>query len=267
MKTFFANLDSDIRNGLIEQLRVLWTHSSTALEGNTLTLGETAFILKEGLTVSGKPLKDHEEVVGHAKAIDLLYDMLDKKDITEQDLFALHKAIQTEKVIDIYHPVGDWKKENNGTFCIDENDKQVFINYVEPTKVPALMSCWLKMLNEDKNDLTKEQALDIYAKIHISFVSIHPFADGNGRMARLLCNIPVLRANLPPILISQQSRFEYIKILSSYQLTTEQPTKENLVSGNIQSFKNFLVEEWNNSIELIETAYNEQEKRNETHTQ
>jgi Fic family protein len=65
-------LDADIRVALLQQLRDLWTHGSAAIEGNTLTLGETKFVIEEGLTVSGKPLKDHEEVVGHARAIELL---------------------------------------------------------------------------------------------------------------------------------------------------------------------------------------------------
>jgi Fic family protein len=61
-----AGLDPDIQRSLLAQVRDLWTHGSAALEGNTLTLGETKFVIEEGLMVSGKPLKDHEEVVGHA---------------------------------------------------------------------------------------------------------------------------------------------------------------------------------------------------------
>ena len=79
MFDFLQNLDNDIRDALLIQLRNLWTHTSTAIEGNTLTLGETAFVLEEGLTISGKPLKDHEEVVGHARAIDLIYDLNSKR--------------------------------------------------------------------------------------------------------------------------------------------------------------------------------------------
>ncbi len=76
MFTFLNGLDDDLRKALLIQFRNLWTHTSTAIEGNTLTLGETAFVLEEGLTISGKPLKYHEEVVGHARAIDLIYDFI-----------------------------------------------------------------------------------------------------------------------------------------------------------------------------------------------
>jgi hypothetical protein len=74
--TFLSGLNEDLRTGLMAQMRILWTHTSTAIEGNSLTLGDTAFVLGEGLTVQGKPLKDHEEVVGHATAIYLMYDLL-----------------------------------------------------------------------------------------------------------------------------------------------------------------------------------------------
>ena len=69
---FLDGLDSGIRQSLLKQIRDLWTHYSTAIEGNSLTLGETNFSLEEGLPVSGKPFEDHEEVVGHARAIDLI---------------------------------------------------------------------------------------------------------------------------------------------------------------------------------------------------
>ena len=68
MFNFLKDLDNDISDALLIQFRNLWTHTSTAIEGNTLTLGETTFVLEEGLTVSGKPLKDHEEIVGHGKS-------------------------------------------------------------------------------------------------------------------------------------------------------------------------------------------------------
>jgi len=118
---YLEGLDNDVKQNLLAQLRNLWTHTSTAIEGNTLTLGETAFVIEEGLTVSGKPLKDHEEVVGHAKAIDLIYELVQQsKEIVEQGLFKLHKAIQTERIADIYKPVGAWKVEPNGTVAVTE---------------------------------------------------------------------------------------------------------------------------------------------------
>jgi len=92
--TFLSGLDADLKISLLNQLRDLWTHTSTALEGNILSLGDTHFILEEGLTISGKPIKDHQEVIGHARAIELLYQCLNEP-LSESIVTSLHQAVQT----------------------------------------------------------------------------------------------------------------------------------------------------------------------------
>ena len=84
-------------------------HLDRGLEGNTLTLDETDFVLSEGLTIKGKPLKDHRDVEGHARAVDLMYDLVKKDQIGVNDLFNLHKLVIDEQILDVYKPVGDWK--------------------------------------------------------------------------------------------------------------------------------------------------------------
>ena len=72
-KPFFAQIENaSLRQELLRAIRNHWTHDSTAIEGNTLTLGDTDFVLSEGLTIAGKPLSHHQEVYGHAKAIELV---------------------------------------------------------------------------------------------------------------------------------------------------------------------------------------------------
>lgn len=88
-------------------------------------------MLEEGLTISGKPLKDHEEVVGHARAIDLVYDLVQNKTtFTKKELFSLHKAVQTKEIVDAYKPVGGWKKEPNSTVAV-VGDKQQRKQYID----------------------------------------------------------------------------------------------------------------------------------------
>ena len=208
MLSFLEGLDGDICKALMAQLRNLWTHTSTAIEGNTLTLCETAFVLEEGLTISGKPLKDHEEVVGHARAIDFVYDLIRREsDLTEKDLFDLHKAVQTERIFDVYKPVGAWKVEPNSTVVVS-GDTQTIFEYAFPKDVPELMQSWLALFQETckENVVKKEAALTAYVYLHVSFVRIHPFWDGNGRMARLIANVPVIRAGYPPIIIPKERR-------------------------------------------------------------
>jgi Fic family protein len=263
MLDFFKNLDGDIRRALKAQIRNLWTHESVAIEGNSLTLGETAFVIEEGLTVSGKPLKDHQEVAGHARAIDLIYDMAaGSRDITESDLFLLRKAI----VMDVYKPVGDWKKEPNGTYMVD-GDKQIFYDYAAPGDVSFLMEKWLGLLNRHIHSVKKpNEAADAYADIHMGFVWIHPFFDGNGRMARLLANLPVLKAGYPPIMIPMRKRREYLLCLSRYSLAASPPHRYSAVipmNEPLTLFREFCKELWKDSLSLVEKAREKQAERDQ----
>jgi len=218
----FAGLDPDIRAALLAQIRDLWTHGSTAIEGNTLTLGETKFVIEEGLTVSGKPLKDHQEVMGHARAIELIYRWLDTG-FTQDQLFDLHRAVQTEVILDIFKPFGAWKLEPDGTYAVTADGRQTFIEYAAPRDVSALMTLWLAELNRlSQEKLSEADAIAAYAHLHLGFVHIHPFRDGNGRMARLLSNVPVLRSGHLPVVIAVQSRKRYIDTLADYPLAAGQ---------------------------------------------
>jgi Fic family protein len=265
---FLDDLDNDLRFALLAQLRDLWTHNSTALEGNTLTLGETAFILSEGLTVSGKSLREHQEVAGHARAIELLYDLLKQdKPITEQNLFTLHQAVQTSIVVDIYQPIGAWKCEPNGTYALTSDNKQTFIDYAAPSDVPALMTEWLVMLNDALalSTMDSEMALAIYSDLHLAFVRIHPFADGNGRMARLIANLPVLKSGLPPILIERNRRREYLMAISAYDIEVGCAKKDSpLLPDSVlkNTFIHFCKECWQSSIDLVEGIHARQKIRN-----
>ncbi len=263
---FLDKLDKDIRKILIAQLRNLWTHTSTAIEGNTLTLGETAFVIEEGLTVSGKPLKDHQEVVGHARAIDLIYDLVKREtQISEQDILNLHKAVQTEAVFDVYKPVGKWKVEPNWTSMIN-GDKQVIFEYAAPKDVPVLMKDWLALLNSHiKKTLSQDNALFAYSELHIGFVRIHPFFDGNGRVARLVSNIPILGSGFPPVIIPKERRREYIMALTEYHLTAGHPKPDQpLVPAKkkLEKFRTFCADSWQASMEIVQAAQQKQTERN-----
>jgi len=267
MFDFLQDLDNDIRDGLLIQLRNLWTHTSTAIEGNTLTLGETAFVLEEGLTISGKPLKDHQEVVGHARAIDLIYDLIRRESqLTEKDLFDLHKAVQAERIIDVYKPVGAWKVEPNSTVIVSGND-QIIFEYAPTKDVPGLMQGWFALFQKTCREkaLNREGALTAYVWLHVSFVRIHPFWDGNGRMARLIANVPVIRAGYPPIIIPKERRKAYIDALSEYHLAvgTARARSELLPElDKLDRFKRFCAESWSESIKLVDEAHKKQGKRN-----
>lgn len=265
---FLESLDKDLQQTVLNQLRDQWTHSSTAIEGNTLSLGDTKFILDEGLTVSGKPIKEHNEVIGHAKAIDLMYSMIGRK-INKEDIFLLHKAIQIELISDIYKPNGDWKVEQNGTYALDDSNKRVYIEYAHPYDVDFLMDEVIQHINLVKNTkLTTKTAPEVYANIHSGIVHIHPFWDGNGRIARLVSNLPILNSGLPPIIIDQKNRKEYIELLSKYQRIVGQIDKQTGVwpeQEKLHDFEDFCIKSYSMTHKIIEEAKKQQNIRKENY--
>lgn len=128
--------------------------------------------------------------------------------------------MQTSIVTDIDKLIGAWKLEPNGTYAVTEDGRQTFHEYAAPVDVPALMDTWLAELNRlGAEPLDEDAALGAYARLQLGFVHNHPFWDGNGRMARLVANLPVLRAGHLPVVIDARARKRYIDTLAGYQLT------------------------------------------------
>ena len=242
-RSFLDGVRPERRAELLGAIRAQWTHDSTAIEGNTLSLGDTMIVLKYGLTVNGKPLKDHQDVINHANGVDLILRLTEKAAIDEQDLFDLHKLVVASADFDIYKPIGAWKREDNGTYG-EVDGKSVYMAYAPADKTPELMREWLKKFNRYlKRPLDEQGALSAYVDTHLDFVRIHPFFDGNGRMARLLANLPVLRAGFPPIVVPMERRSEYIRALWDYQRTEDMKF--------IASFRKLLADSWQGTLRLV----------------
>jgi len=250
---FLEGLPSSKQQELLSMLRAIWTHNSTALEGNTLNLDETQFILSEGLTVSGKPLKDHKEVMGHSTAIDLLYDMI-SRELTVSNIKQLHKAVQTDVIFDIDKPYGDFKVVPNGTYLLLDDNSSVYHAYSRPLDVPKLIAGLVEHI-ESCNPHSIDEAINMYATAHLIFGQIHPFWDGNGRIARLIANLILLRAGFAPLIIPVSRRLDYITILSKYSAKYEAPSVgEPLyhVGNELKVFIDFCKECYTDTINLIE---------------
>lgn len=188
---------------LLSELRAYYriglTWSSNALEGSSLTESETKVVLEDGLTVAGKPLREYYEATGHADAYDFMWTLLNPSEpITEADILKLHRLF--------YRQVDE---QQAGAY----RNQRVFItgsHYATPApeKVPGLMAEFVQWLNH-----CSLHPVAYAAEAHWRFVFIHPFVDGNGRVARLLMNLCLLRngytlAIVPPVL-----RMEYIQLL------------------------------------------------------
>ncbi|MCK5808911.1 Fic family protein [bacterium] len=201
-----------------QKLRYLWTYNTNAIEGSTLTEGETIFFLKEGLTVEGKPFKDFIDAKNHHEAIEYLYEVIKgERPISEgliKELNALLLlGITVTKAIDINgqqmeKPAapGEYKQQPN--HVLQANGAIHY--YVEPLLVIDEMGALIKWIEENSKKLSP---LIVSTVAHYNFVRIHPFDDGNGRGARLLMNLILIKEGFPPAIIKNEKRRHYINAL------------------------------------------------------
>lgn len=161
---------------------------------------------------------------GHAYAVDVLYRVVGKSEMTTADLFDLHKLVISDRILDAHKPSGAWKRENNRTNTT-VGGRQTMIEYSNHREVPELMKCWFDIRNRELQSSKERQGvLKAYARRYLSFVAIHPFWDGNGRIARLVSNLPCLKAGYPPIIMAKKKRDDYLTALAEYQLAHGLPS-------------------------------------------
>ncbi len=248
---FLEGLNRTQQQEFLTRLKVEWTYTSNALEGNTISLGDTQFIIEYGLTVKGKSIQEHNEIIGHARAIDLVYELLDKEILEKQEIFNLHSANPS---CGIYSPIGNWKNEPNGRY-VKQNERLIYQNYPMPEHIEHLMQLWMAEFNSYNILKTQEEALRAYTRLHLAFTSIHPFFDGNGRMARLLANIPLLKNGFLPIVINNQNRQEYLEALSEYDISSpelNQQTTELIIDNqDFDQLKFFFKTQYPNTQNLM----------------
>src|SRR6202790_3115246 len=162
------------------------TYTSNAIEGNRLSPVETTLVIEQGVTISGKPLKDHLEALDHYDAIRYVRELAREKiPLTESDVRNLHRLVVLRSRPDIagrYADVARYVRTESGRH-----------EFPSPAEIPALMGNFAKWLSAAPD--TPENAF----MAHRRLVEIHPFNDGNGRSARLLMNLILIRGSYPPV--------------------------------------------------------------------
>ena len=185
---------------LQEEFLVEFTYNSNAIEGNTLTLRETALVL-EGITIDKKPLKDHLEAVGHRDAFLYVQQL-----VTE-------KVPVSEKLIkDIHSLVLMDRPEDKGTYR--HIPVRIMGAYHEPPQ-PYLVPVQMEHLIAGQKE-TKRHSIENAALFHLDFEGVHPFIDGNGRTGRLLLNLMLMQQGYPPIDVKFADRSRYYACFDSY---------------------------------------------------
>lgn len=195
-------LNKEVVNNLKKYFDVELTYNSNAIEGNTLTITETKVILEDGITIGkGKSLREHLEVINHKEALDYVRDIVDKNiDINERVIKDIHHIIL--KSINNAN-AGVYRKAN---VLISGSIHRPVEHFLVEDKMSEL----IKWYDENKK---KIHPINLAAEFHFRFVYIHPFIDGNGRTARLLMNLILMRNGYPISVIKNEDREKYMKAL------------------------------------------------------
>jgi Fic family protein len=180
------------------------TYTSNAIEGNTLSAAETTLVIEQGITVGGKPLKDHLEAIDHYEAIRYVRELAKQSvPLAEMDVRNLHRLVVQRSRPDIAGRYAD-----QGRYVLTETGRHSFPS---PAEIPALMGDFARSLASAP--VTPQAAFDA----HRLLVDIHPFDDGNGRTARLLMNLMLIRGGYPPVAVRPEDRPAYVSALQQAQ--------------------------------------------------
>ncbi len=197
----FRPLSPVVLRELKQRYDVRFTYDSNAIEGNTLSQSETEIVLSKGITIGGKTLTEHLEVIGHKEAIDYI-----------------------ETLAQATTPVGEWEIRQIHSLVMRTitpteagryrqlDVKAAGTEHVYPAHylLPGLMDEFIRWLSEARSHM---HPVAYASEAHYRFVSIHPFADGNGRTGRLMMNLLLLKAGFPIVSISNRQRAAYIEAL------------------------------------------------------
>ncbi len=200
-----------------KDFELTFTHNSTAIEGNTLTLMETKVVLEDGVSIGGKELREIYEVINHKKAYGYVKKCIaENKPLDESIVKDLH-AILTENIM-------------IGGIYRNEEVRISGAGFIPPAGNEMYMQIksFYEELEVKENELNP---IELAAWTHAEFVRIHPYIDGNGRTSRLLMNYQLLSEGYLPVSIAKENRLDYYNALEEYA-----------VNGNLQPFADFVAE-------------------------
>lgn len=233
---------------VLQKFQLEWNYNSNAIEGNSLTLGETRSLLLHGLTAEGKPLRDHLDIKGHNEAILGLEEVVhDDRPLTEQFIREMHQVLLGEEHYKPAYTAGGQPTRQRivpGQYKSSTNNVRTATSetfyFASPEETPAKMHDLLTWYRQEVETPTLHPVA-LAAEFHHRFVSIHPFDDGNGRMSRLLMNLILMRHGYPIVVIKadEPTRNRYLAALSAAD------------AGDPEPFLRFIIENVEASLQLM----------------
>lgn len=213
-------ISSENQRRLDQKFMLEFNYNSNHMEGNTLTYGQTRLLLMFGETSGDAKLRDYEEMKAHNVGLELVKLEAREKDrpLTESFIRELNRTIlvenfyktrESETGVNRYEvKVGQYKMYPNSVFTATD---EIF-EYASPEETPAMMTDLVEWYNveEKKGELNP---VELASLLHYRFIRIHPFDDGNGRIARLLVNFVFLRHNYPMVIVQSQDKENYLNVL------------------------------------------------------
>ena len=178
-----------------------YTHNSTAIEGNTLSLMETKLLIEDKLSVGGKDLREVYEVINHSNAFSYLSRKIEENRPLDENIIKEIHAMLMDNIMmgGVYRDVG------------------VYISGAQHTPPPPEdMYRQIKKFYVDLGIQKDADPIELAAWTHAEFVKIHPFVDGNGRTARLIMNYQLMHGGYLPVSIPKEDRLKYFGCLETY---------------------------------------------------
>ncbi len=237
-------LDAEAEARIMQKFRLDWNYHSNNLEGNSLTYGETKALILFGITAQGKPLKDHFEITGHNDAINWVLDLVKgETELTEVFIRKLHTLLLKESSYkEAQTPdgkptrrkieVGKYKTQPNHVLTVTGET----FYFATPEETPAKMQ---ELVEWFRNEKTKPEVNPIIlsALFHYKFIRIHPFDDGNGRVARILMNFILMQFGYPPVIIKTEDKENYYAVLRLADADQIEPFIEYIATNLVRSLE------------------------------
>lgn len=233
-------LPKETYQSIVDDFDLRFTHESTKIEGNTLSIAEVKTLLVDKVSIGGKDLRELYEVTNNQKAYSLIKNRLEEGAALDEELIKDIHQVVMENILE-------------GGLYRSYNVRITGADFTPPdwTEVRNNMKWFMSDFEAKKSDLN---SIELAAFVHAEFVRIHPFQDGNGRIARLLLNFMLMKAGYQPVIIEAKDRPVYYESLNDFAVT-----------GDLKNFYSFILDKEKLILEDLKSEIDKVKNRGKTH--